>query len=433
MGKKNVIVGQSGGPTAVINASLCGVIREGLAKSSHIGTVYGMVHGIEGFLEGWYLDLGKELSSEDLERLRATPAAYLGSCRYKLPEDLSSQVYPLLFSKFQELDIGYFFYIGGNDSMDTVSKLSRYGAEKGTDIRFVGIPKTIDNDLVLTDHTPGFGSAAKYVASTVREIVLDSSVYRQKSVTVIELMGRHTGWLTAASALARKESGDNPALIYLPERAFSLEQFARDVERELERRRCVVVCVSEGIADSEGIFLCEYGDQKLASCLGKEQKDADMAPAGQAALDNFGHKMLTGCGKVLERFVRERFGVKVRSVELNVSQRCSGMLASMTDIEEAEKAGQAGVRFALEGETGIMVSFVRRGNGKLYELDFAPVDVNQVCNQEKKVPLSWIGEDGNDIKEEYGDYALPLIQGSATLPMKDGVPDYLYRKVKFYD
>ncbi len=433
MGKKNVIVGQSGGPTAVINASLCGVIREGLEKSGHIETVYGMVHGIEGFLEGWYMDMGKELSSEDLERLRVTPAAYLGSCRYKLPEDLSSQVYPLLFSKFQELNIGYFFYIGGNDSMDTVSKLSRYGAQKGTDIRFVGIPKTIDNDLVLTDHTPGFGSAAKYVASTVREIVLDSSVYRQKSVTIIELMGRHTGWLTAASVVARKEKMDNPALIYLPERAFSLEQFAQDVERELKRRRCVVVCVSEGIADSEGTFLCEYGDQKLASCMGKEQAEFGVTHTEQAALDNFGHKMLTGCGKVLERFVRERFGVKVRSVELNVSQRCSGMLASMTDIDEAEKAGQAGVRFALEGETGIMVSFVRRRDGKPYGLDFVPVDVNQVCNQEKKVPISWIGENGNDIKEEYVDYVLPLIQGNSALPMKDGAPDYLYRKVKFYD
>ena len=227
--------------------------------------------------------------------------------------------------------------------MDTVSKLSRYGAQRGSDICFVGIPKTIDNDLILTDHTPGFGSAAKYVASTVREIVLDSSVYRQKSVTIIELMGRHTGWLTAASVLARKEKQDNPALIYLPERAFSLEQFAQDVEKELERRRCVVVCVSEGIADSEGTFLCEYGDQKLASCLGRGLAASDSSNTEQAALDNFGHKMLTGCGKVLERFVRERFGVKVRSVEMNVSQRCSGMLASMTDIEEAEKAGQAGV------------------------------------------------------------------------------------------
>ena len=433
MGKKNVLVGQSGGPTAVINASLSGVIREGLAKSSHIGTVYGMVHGVEGFLEGWYLDLGKELSLEDLERLRVTPAAYLGSCRYKLPEDLSSQVYPLLFAKLQELNIGYFLYIGGNDSMDTVSKLSRYGAQRGSDICFVGIPKTIDNDLILTDHTPGFGSAAKYVASTVREIVLDSSVYRQKSVTIIELMGRHTGWLTAASVLALKEKQDNPALIYLPERAFSLEQFAQDVEKELERRRCVVVCVSEGIADSEGTFLCEYGDQKLASCLGRGLAASDSSNTEQAALDNFGHKMLTGCGKVLERFVRERFGVKVRSVEMNVSQRCSGMLASMTDIEEAEKAGQAGVSFALEEKTGIMVSFVRRENTEMYDLDFEAVDVNQVCNQEKTVPLSWIEENGNDIKEDYMDYVLPLIQGGVVLPMKDGVPDYLYRKVKFFD
>ncbi len=426
--KKNAIVGQSGGPTGVINASLYGIIQEGIARDSQIGTVYGMIHGIEGFLEGWYMDLKAELSKEEQDRLRLTPAAYLGSCRYKLPEDLTADVYPLLFTKLEELNIGYFFYIGGNDSMDTVSKLSHYGRQIDSPIRFVGIPKTIDNDLILTDHTPGFGSAAKYVATTVREIVLDSSVYRQKSITIIELMGRHAGWLTAASVLARFEKGDNPALIYLPERPFSLEQFACDVEREFKKRRSVVVCVSEGIQDLEGRFLCEYGEEKLAACIGKETSAVKDKQKEEALLDNFGHKMLTGCGKILERFARKRFGVKVRSIELNVSQRCSGMLASMTDIEEAQKAGQMGVTYALDGENGVMVAFVRSSNKEVYELDFSPVDVDQICNQEKTVPLSWISQDGNDITDGYVNYVMPLIQGTAYPPMKNGMPEYLTRR-----
>lgn len=407
MGKKNVIVGQSGGPTAVINASLCGVIREGLEKSGHIETVYGMVHGIEGFLEGWYMDMGKELSSEDLERLRVTPAAYLGSCRYKLPEDLSSQVYPLLFSKFQELNIGYFFYIGGNDSMDTVSKLSRYGAAIGSSIRFIGVPKTIDNDLVKTDHTPGYGSAAKYVAGTVREIVLDSSVYFQKSVTIVELMGRHAGWVTAASVLARKYEGDNPVLVYLPESDFDLERFAGDLEQAFLKTPYVVVCVSEGIHDASGKFICEYGDE--------------------AQVDNFGHKMLTGCGKILENFVRSRFGVKVRSVELNVNQRCSGALISATDLEESAMAGSWGVRAALAGENGGMAAFRRNGD-RPYRMECTTVQVDDVCNREKAFPREWITEGGNDIRQEFVEYARPLILGEVSRPVKDGVAVYLYRE-----
>ncbi len=431
MKKRNAIVGQSGGPTAVINASLSGVIQKCLSPDNPIEKIYGMIHGIEGFLNDWYMDLGAELSPEDRMRLRLTPAAYLGSCRYKLPEDWNDAIYPLLFAKFAELNIGYFFYIGGNDSMDTVSKLSRYATQNHIDIRFIGIPKTIDNDLILTDHTPGFGSAARYVAATVREIVLDSSVYRQKSVTIIELMGRHTGWLTAAASLARKQKGDNPALIYLPEIPFSLEQFAQDVEKEWQQRQCLVICVSEGIMDSEGTFLCEYSEQKLNAFLNKKNTVWDSSPTEKNLLDNFGHKMLTGCGRVLERFIRERFGVKVRSVELNVSQRCSGILASMTDIEEAEKAGQMGVQYALNGETGIMVAFLRKSDGKHYELTFCSVNVNAVCNQEKTVPLSWISKEGNDVTTSYMDYALPLIQGSVCPPMKNGLPEYLHRKINF--
>ena len=409
---KNIIVGQSGGPTAVINASLYGVICEGLAHEEEIPHVYGMIHGIEVFLQDRYLDLGSELSREDLELLKLTPAAYLGSCRYKLPEDLSSVFYKTIFDKMKKLDIGYFFYIGGNDSMDTVSKLSRYARQAGSDIRFIGIPKTIDNDLIETDHTPGFGSAAKYVAGTVREIVLDSSVYQQKAVTIIELMGRHAGWLTAASVLARTHAGDNPVLIYLPEADFEMEQFAGDLEKALQHRNNVVVCISEGISDASGTFVCEYG--------------------AEAQVDNFGHKMLTGCGKVLENFVRHRFGVKVRSVELNVSQRCSGLAASATDIEEAVEAGRQGVRAALDGETGKMVAFARvsgktPGKEEPYRMECRMVDVNQVCNQEKPVPKEWIIGNGNYISQEFIDYALPLIQGEVNRQMENGVPKYLFR------
>lgn len=406
---KNVIVGQSGGPTAVINGSLYGVVKEALAHDGEIGHVYGMIHGIEGFLQDKYMDMGAELTAEDLEILKLTPAAYLGSCRFKLPEDLTAPFYQTIFEKFEALNIGYFFYIGGNDSMDTVSKLSRYGAQVGSDIRFIGIPKTIDNDLILTDHTPGYASAAKYVASTVREIVLDASVYQQKAVTIIELMGRHAGWLTAASVLARKHEGDNPVLIYLPEADFEMEQFAKDLEAALEKQNCVIVCVSEGISDSSGTFICEYGDEAL--------------------VDNFGHKMLTGCGKVLENFVRNRFGVKVRSVELNVSQRCSGMAVSAVDVEEAALAGSWGVQAALAGETGKMIAFVRTSAEREdYQMECRTVDVNQVCNQEKPVPVEWITGNGNDISDAFIQYASPLIQGEPERKMEAGLPKYLYRR-----
>lgn len=404
---KNIIVGQSGGPTAAINASLYGVIKEALAHKEQIGHIYGMINGIEGFLNGTYMELDKELTEEDLELLKLTPAAYLGSCRYKLPEDLTSNFYPAIFQKFQEMEIGYFFYIGGNDSMDTVSKLSRYAAQINSKIRFIGIPKTIDNDLIQTDHTPGFGSAAKYVAATVREIVLDCSVYQKQSVTIVELMGRHAGWLTAASVLARKEIGDNPLLIYLPESDFDMERFARDIEEALKKQPNVIVCVSEGISDSTGTFICEYGSD--------------------AQVDTFGHKMLTGCGKVLENFVRERFGVKVRSIELNVCQRCSGMVVSAADIEEASMAGRAGITAAFAGETGKMIAF-RRVSQTPYHLECCTVDVNEVCNQEKAVPAAWITGNGNDIGQAFIDYALPLIQGEPTRAMEQGVPKYLYRK-----
>lgn len=406
--KKNVIVGQSGGPTAVINSSLYGVVYEALRQKEQIGTVYGMINGIEGFLADTIMDMNSVEQSGELELIKTTPGSFLGSCRYKLPEDLKDDVYPLLFKKFEEYSIGYFFYIGGNDSMDTVSKLSRYAAISGSEICFIGIPKTIDNDLVLTDHTPGFGSAAKYVASTVREIAIDASVYdNKKSVTIVEIMGRHAGWLTAASVLARKFENDNPVLIYLPESAFNTDTFIEDVKKALEHTSNLVVCVSEGINDGNGTFICE-----LASDVG---------------VDTFGHKMLTGSGKYLENLVKEKLGVKVRSIELNVNQRCSSSMISATDQEEAIQAGISGVHFALDGITGKMIAF-HRTEGADYSINYVPEDVNLICNQEKTVPPEWITENGSDIGQAFIDYALPLIQGIVNVPEENGLPKFAYRK-----
>lgn len=410
MEKKNMIVGQSGGPTAVINSSLYGVVSEGLLHPDKIEHVYGMINGIEGFLNGTVLDFQEALPGEKLSFLKNTPGAYLGSCRYKLPESLEDPVYPALFQKFEEMNIGWFFYIGGNDSMDTVSKLSRYAASIKSDIRILGEPKTIDNDLVHTDHTPGFGSAARYVASTVREIILDANVYEKKSVTILEIMGRHAGWLTAASALARKYKGDNPMLIYLPETDFDQEDFLNKITECLNKNYNVVVCVSEGIHDAQGTFICEY-DSSVGT-------------------DTFGHKMLAGCGKYLENLVRSRLGVKARSVEFNVSQRCSASMLSATDQQEAIAAGAFGVQAALQGETGKMISFVRKETADgTYHMECALEDVNNICNKEKTVPLEWITEDGTDVTEDFIRYAHPLIQGTVALPIgDDGLPLFVSRK-----
>lgn len=406
--KKNAVVGQSGGPTAVINASLYGTVYEALNREDEIGTVYGMINGIEGFLNDQVMDMAPLEESGELDLIRTTPGSYLGSCRYKLPEDLGDPVYPKLFERFETYNIGYFFYIGGNDSMDTVSKLSRYAEKICSDIRVIGIPKTIDNDLVETDHTPGFGSAAKYVASTVREIAVDASVYdNKKSVTIVEIMGRHAGWLTAASALARKFEHDNPVLIYLPETDFDQDAFIEKVRLSLENTPNLVVCISEGIHDSTGTFICEYSND--------------------VGTDTFGHKMLTGSGKYLENLVKERLGVKVRSVELNVCQRCSSSMLSKTDQKEAIAAGAYGVKAALNGASGNMVAFERL-EGDAYQIDYVLKDVNIICNQEKCVPAAWITEDGSDVTDDFIRYARPLIQGEVTVPTENGVPKFAYRK-----
>lgn len=402
----NIAVGQSGGPTTVINSSLYGVIKEALDNRHRIGKVYGMINGIEGFIEDRVIDMEEELSMEELELLTHTPAAYLGSCRYKLPESMDDSIYRVIFSKFKELNISYFIYIGGNDSMDTVHKLSVYASMTSSQVRIIGVPKTIDNDLILTDHSPGYGSAAKYVATTVRDIVMDANVYDTSSVTIVELMGRHAGWITAASVLARKYKGDNPVLIYLPEVAFDIKEFVRRVKKELEHKHNIIVCVSEGIKDENGTFICEY--------------------ASEAGVDNFGHKMLTGCGKYLENIIKQELGVKVRSIELNVNQRCKAALASLTDINEAIMAGRYGVRACLAGKTGKMVAFERtEENG--YGVKCVTVDCSEVCNMEKTVPREWISEDGTDVLQVFIDYVLPLIMGEGRPVIENGLPKYCYR------
>ena len=407
MGKKNLLVGQSGGPTAVINSSLYGVVHVGL-NHPEIGKVYGMLNGVEGFLEDRYFDFEHEMPIEELEKLKTTPGAFLGSCRFKLPGTIEDAMFPTLFKKFEKLNIGYVVYIGGNDSMDTVSKLSRYRGSIGSDIKIMGVPKTVDNDLVRTDHTPGFGSAAKYVATTVREITIDANVYETKSVTIVEIMGRHAGWLTAASVLARKFVGDNPLLVYLPEVPFEKSKFLLQIEKAFEKNINVIVCISEGIKDAKGTFICEY--------------------ATEVGTDSFGHKQLAGAGKYLENLVRDQLGVKVRSVELNVSQRCSATLISATDQEEAAGAGEFAVYAMLEGETGKMVSFVR-GEGSEYQITYGLEDVNLICNQEKEMPLEWITDEGSNISDEFLGYVKPLVAGNVEVPRdEDGLPCFVYRK-----
>lgn len=406
---KNLLVAQSGGPTSAINATLAGVIENALSSPS-VDKIYGSVNGIQGVLNENLIDLKTKITNvSELDLLCQTPASALGSCRVKLKDPaVCADEYETIISVLRKYSIDCFIYIGGNDSMDTVSKLSRYAETVNSEIRFIGIPKTIDNDLVLTDHTPGFGSAAKYVASTVREIAIDASVYdNKKSVTIVEIMGRHAGWLAAASVLARKFEGDNPVLIYLPEVAFDQEQFLADVQKAFEHTSNLVVCISEGINDGNGKFVCE-----LASDVG---------------VDTFGHKMLTGSGKYLENLVKDRLGVKVRSIELNVNQRCSSAMLSATDEKEAIASGSFGVQTALKGTTGMMIAFHRTDDAD-YHITYAPEDVNLICNQEKTVPLDWITGNGSDIGQQFIDYALPLIQGSVKVPEEGGLPKFAYRK-----
>lgn len=404
MKKRNCIIGQSGGPTIAINASLAGIIHK-TKYCDEYEHVYGMINGIMGLLEGRYIDLLEEFDTDEkINALKQTPAMYLGSCRFKLPtHEENVETYTKLFDILTELKITDFYYIGGNDSMDTVMKLDNYAKSINSDIQFIGIPKTIDNDLMGTDHTPGFGSAAKYVASSILEVVHDSLIYQLQSVTIIEIMGRNAGWLTAAAALARNEYNDAPDLIYLPEVVFDKERFLNDIREVFKRKRCVVIAVSEGIKDKDGHFLDD--DSKYA------KKDA------------FGHVLHSGTGKMLESLVFKEFQCKVRSIELNVLQRCAMHIASKTDLDESFTVGQFAVETALTGKSGQVMGFKRLANHP-YSIDYISTDVREVANLEQKIPTEWINEAGNDITSELYDYLLPLIQGEVHITYQNGIPAY---------
>lgn len=404
MKQKNCMVAQSGGPTAAINASLAGVI-EGVMKSELYGTVYGALNGITGILNHRFVNLSElfEENPDNLHRLMVTPAMYLGSCRYKLPDfldDDSSYVY--IFKQFESYGIDAFFYIGGNDSMDTVLKLSEYAKRIASPVRIIGIPKTIDNDLCETDHTPGFGSAAKYIATSLLEISHDTFIYAVKSVTIVEIMGRDAGWLTAAAALARNAYNAAPHLIYLPEVPFDKEDFLLDVKRLLFEQNNVVIAVSEGIRDADGNYIS----------------------ASEQSVDTFGHSQLSGAGKTLEFLVKEKLGVKVRSVEINVLQRCASHLSSRTDLEEAFALGKTAVAFSEQGVTASMVT-IRRVPDKPYQAAYGCAALNGIANEAKPVPLEWINDAGNDVRQPLIDYLTPLIQGEMEVEYRNGIPAYL--------
>lgn len=404
----NAVVGQSGGPTVAINATLAGVIR-GIKKNLHGGkirTLYGMRNGVEGLLGEDLTDLTAFFETEEqLDLLEHTPAAALGSCRKKLPDPQKDpQFYEDLLTVFRKYDIRYFFYIGGNDSMDTVAKLSAFLRERDYEMVALGIPKTIDNDLMGTDHTPGFGSAAKYIAVTVQEILRDCAVYRIPAVTIVEIMGRDAGWLTASAALGRKVTGLEPDLVYLPERIFDAQKFLCDVRSALAKHPNVVVAVSEGIRFADGHYVGE-GMQS-------------------GAKDVFGHAYLAGTGKTLEQLVKDQIGCKVRSVELNLPQRCAAHLASATDLGEAVGVGMAAVEAARNGVTGEMMTILRE-DGKSYSVRFGHSDVSKIANRIRCVDDAFINAEGNHVTDACCDYLLPLIQGEPVCPFENGLPKHL--------
>lgn len=397
---KNMLIGQSGGPTAVINASLAGAI-ECAFSLKEIDTVYGMVNGIQGLLEDNIIDLNERFENNlsRLNRLSMTPAMYLGSCRYKLSDD--EREYKKIIAALKKYDIGYFFYIGGNDSMDTVDKLSKYTIENNIDIKIVGIPKTIDNDLMGIDHSPGFGSAAKYIALAVRNVAYDTSIYSIKSVHIIEAMGRNAGWIAASSVLARDSKNVAPHLIYLPEVPFSVDRFVNDVKEKLSEYNSVIVVVSEGLKDENGEYI-----------------------SARNSVDKFGHVMLSGTGNYLKNIVEEQIGCKVRALEPGILQRSAGHTASFTDMTEAQNLGRVAVQAAVEGKTGVFATLKRLSNNP-YSVEYYTEKVSVVANAEKTVPLEWITDGLNDVTQEMVDYIKPLVRGIAQVPYRDGLPDYV--------
>ena len=400
--KGNAVVGQSGGPTAAINATLSGVIK-GAFASEYIDKIYGMQHGAEGLIHKKFTLLNEVFANQDdLTLLELTPAAGLGSCRLKLPKyEEKPEVYKDIFATFEEMNIKYFFYIGGNDSMDMVNKLSGYAAKIGSDVRVIGVPKTVDSDLMGTDHTPGYGSAAKYVATTVQEIVRDCAVYTTKAVTIVEVMGRDAGWLTASAGLPRLIGCGAPDLIYMPEVDFCLEEFYEDVEKEFAKKPNLVIAVCEGIRFADGAYVGEG--------------------AQSGVRDTFGHKYLSGTAKYLTELVKEKFGCKVRAVDLNLPQRCAAHIGSLTDIEESVAIGKAAVEAAVSGKTGVTMAFIRKST-EPYVIEIGSVDVAEVANQVYKVPREFINERGNNVTDGCLRHILPLIQGETKVIYNKGMP-----------
>ena len=406
--KGNVIVGQSGGPTAVINSSLAGVYRTAVDRGAK--KVYGMLYGIQGLLDEQYVDLSKFIRSDlDVEILKRTPSAFLGTCRYKLQDIHENQdIYVKIFEILNKLNIECFIYIGGNDSMDTIKKLSDYAILTGQSQKFVGVPKTIDNDLALTDHTPGYGSAAKYIATSTKEVIRDGLgfSYKKQQVIIIEIMGRNAGWLTGAAALSRGEDCDGPDLIYLPELTFDIEKFTAKVRKLLTRKDVVVVAVSEGIRIQDGRYVSELG-------------------SASDYVDAFGHKQLTGTASYLANVIHRDIGCKTRAVEFSTLQRSAAHLASRVDVNEAFMVGGAAVKAADEGDSGKMV-VIDRVSDDPYQCATGIYDVHKIANGEKMVPREWITKDGTYVTEEFIDYVRPLIQGDSPSVMVDGIPRHLY-------
>lgn len=405
---KNVIIGQSGGPTAVINSSLAGVYKA--ACSLGADKVYGMKHGIEGLLKEELVELNVLLDDRlSIELLKRTPSSYLGSCRYKLPEpEADSTPYVKLFTLFDKYDICAVFYIGGNDSMDTIGKLAEYGERIQSDIRFMGVPKTIDNDLMVTDHTPGYGSAAKYIGVVMKEIIRDATVYGTKYVTVVEIMGRNAGWLTAAAALAKSDDCEGVDMICLPEVPFNVEHFVEKVRTMQEKKPSIVIAVSEGVKLEDGRYVCELADDVHA-------------------VDAFGHKALTGTARYLANVVARNLDTKTRCIELSTLQRCAGHLTSRTDITEAYQVGGAAAKAAFEGVTGQMVALKRISNSP-YQCTTELHPISEVANLEKKVPLSWMNANHTQMTDEFLAYARPLIQAELTPLYIAGLPHHIYMK-----
>ena len=400
-----VLIGQSGGPTSVINASALGCIETAMA-SANVTKVYGAAHGIKGVLNDEIYDLTQEDPAE-LSLMRYTPSSVLGSCRYKLADFMVDDTdYKRILDIFKKYDIRYFFYIGGNDSMDTSSKISSYLSQHDYECRVIGIPKTIDNDLAATDHCPGYGSAAKYIATTFMEVSRDAKVYDRGSITVIEVMGRNAGWLTAASALAGIRYKDHgPDLVYLPEVPFDMSNFLSDVSRVYEEQGDVLVAVSEGIKDKNGTYIVSYFSDQT------KEKDA------------FGHAKMGGLAANLAEYANAKLKAKVRGIELSLLQRCAAHLASATDVEEAYMAGKAAFEAAEAGVTDKMITF-ERDPGEIYKCKTGLVDLVEVANAEKKVPREWINDAGNGVLQPFIDYALPLINGEVDRPTENGLPRF---------